>query len=216
MTTEKEETMSTTELIAEARDAADLEVLGEVLRRIYVEAREGVTTPAKARAGLIAVYEAGQRASVTTPTEAGDDKRKELIHVLFDQVPEDWDENDIGILADAIMPLLDATTPTEADDALNFLDEMNSEGRIEYSDYSALHDLISRHPQPEIAGRMAGKIVTASFEDGKVHKDACGLEDCECPDHEGEPLPAGTYITVRLDEDYPVGLWRVSVTSGEA
>jgi hypothetical protein len=148
MTTEKEETMSTTELIAEARDAADLEVLGEVLRRIYVEAREGVTTPAKARAGLIAVYEAGQRASVTTPTEAGDDKRKELIHVLFDQVPEDWDENDIGILADAIMPLLDATTPTEADDALNFLDEMNSEGRIEYSDYSALHDLISRHPQP--------------------------------------------------------------------
>lgn len=28
--------------------------------------------------------------------------RASLIHMLFDQVPEDWDENDIGILADAI------------------------------------------------------------------------------------------------------------------
>jgi hypothetical protein len=29
--------------------------------------------------------------------------RKRLIHVLWDQVPEDWDENDIGILVDAIL-----------------------------------------------------------------------------------------------------------------
>lgn len=31
-----------------------------------------------------------------------DARRASLIHMLFDQMPEDWDENDIGILADAI------------------------------------------------------------------------------------------------------------------
>lgn len=31
-----------------------------------------------------------------------DEARASLIHMLFDQAPDDWDENDIGILADAI------------------------------------------------------------------------------------------------------------------
>lgn len=43
-------------------------------------------------------------------------------------------------------------TPTPAeliDDALSYLDEMNNTGRIEYDDYSNLHDLISTiAPQP--------------------------------------------------------------------
>lgn len=58
---------------------------------------------------------------------------------------------------------------------------------------------------------MGGQIVTASFEDGLDHGFLCGLDECECPEHEGSPRPAGTYITIRLDEDAPVGLWRVSV-----
>ena len=59
---------------------------------------------------------------------------------------------------------------------------------------------------------LTGRIVTASFEDGIDRGPSCGAEDCECPDQEGEPTPAGTYITIRLDEDAPVGLWRVAVT----
>ncbi|WP_137843841.1 hypothetical protein [Microbacterium sp. 2FI] len=39
-------------------------------------------------------------ASVESPT---DEDRAALIHLLFDQVPEDWDENDIGILTDEIL-----------------------------------------------------------------------------------------------------------------
>lgn len=58
---------------------------------------------------------------------------------------------------------------------------------------------------------MTGTIRTASFEDGVERPPFCGLEDCECPDHDGPPIPAGTYITIRLDEDYPIGLWRVTV-----
>jgi len=58
---------------------------------------------------------------------------------------------------------------------------------------------------------MNGEIVTASFEDGVERAPDCGLEECDCPDHEGAPRPAGTYITIRLDEDAPVGLWRVAV-----
>lgn len=38
--------------------------------------------------------------SAYTPT---DDEHAALVHVLWDQVPEDWDENDIGILADAVL-----------------------------------------------------------------------------------------------------------------
>lgn len=58
---------------------------------------------------------------------------------------------------------------------------------------------------------IAGKIVTASFEDGAERGPDCGLEYCECPEHEGKPRPAGTYVTVRLDEDHPVGLWDVAL-----
>lgn len=58
---------------------------------------------------------------------------------------------------------------------------------------------------------MAGRIVTASFEDGKDHGIICGLEGCECPDHEGPVVPAGTYITIRLDEDCSIGLWPVRI-----
>ena len=62
-----------------------------------------------------------------------------------------------------------------------------------------------------MSDQMTGQIVTASFEDGVEREPGCGLEDCECPDHEGGPRPAGTYITIRLDADAPVGFWRVTV-----
>lgn len=62
---------------------------------------------------------------------------------------------------------------------------------------------------------MTGQIVTASFEDGKDREPYCGLEECECPDHEGPPRPAGTYITIHLDDDLPIGLWRVRVEREE-
>ena len=58
---------------------------------------------------------------------------------------------------------------------------------------------------------MTGQIVTASFEDGLDHDFLCGLEGCECPEHEGSPRPAGTYITIHLDDDLPIGFWRVRV-----
>ena len=58
--------------------------------------------------------------------------------------------------------------------------------------------------------KMTGQIVTIAFEDGKSRLD-CGLEDCECPEHEGRIAPAGTYVTVRLDEDHRIGLTRATV-----
>jgi hypothetical protein len=59
---------------------------------------------------------------------------------------------------------------------------------------------------------LAGQIVTVAFEDGVEHEPYCGLEDCECPDHDGPPRPAGTYITIRLDDpEASIGLWRVAV-----
>ena len=61
---------------------------------------------------------------------------------------------------------------------------------------------------------MTGQIVTASFEDGQG-SELCGLEDCECPQHEYAPRPKGTYITVRLDSDPSIGLWQVTVTPVE-
>lgn len=62
----------------------------------------------------------------------------------------------------------------------------------------------------ELEAGVTGRIVTASFEDGKTRVE-CSLEDCECPEHDWPVLPAGTYITVRLDEDCHVGLFRVRV-----
>lgn len=61
---------------------------------------------------------------------------------------------------------------------------------------------------------MTGQIHTVALEDGIERAPYCGLEDCECPDHE-YALPAGTYITIRLDEEFPVGLWRVALTREE-
>lgn len=58
---------------------------------------------------------------------------------------------------------------------------------------------------------MTGRIVTAAFEDGVDRPPFCGLEDCECPDHDVPPVPAGTYVTIRLDEDYPVRLSGVTI-----
>lgn len=62
---------------------------------------------------------------------------------------------------------------------------------------------------------MRGQIVGATFEDGKDHGAGCGLEGCECPDHEGPPRNPGTYLTVRLDGDHRIGFWRVSVSREE-
>jgi len=39
--------------------------------------------------------------------------RDAVVHMLFDQVPDDWDEHDIGILADAFMDLLAGRTVAE-------------------------------------------------------------------------------------------------------
>lgn len=58
---------------------------------------------------------------------------------------------------------------------------------------------------------MTGQIRGLAFEDGQTREAYCGLEDCECPDHDDPPRPTGTYITVRLDDSPPVGLWRVRV-----
>lgn len=62
--------------------------------------------------------------------------------------------------------------------------------------------------------RMSGQIVTVAWEDGKTLND-CGYEGCECPDHGNNPVPAGTYVTIRLDEDRPLGLWRATIETGE-
>lgn len=63
---------------------------------------------------------------------------------------------------------------------------------------------------------MLGSIVTASFEDGEDYGPLCGLDACECPEHDYPPKPMGTYITVKLDENHPIGLWRVRVTLEKA
>lgn len=58
---------------------------------------------------------------------------------------------------------------------------------------------------------MTGRIVTASWEHS--NNVPCGLDDCECPNHELPPGPRGLFITVQLDDDtLPVGLWDVTVT----
>ena len=58
-----------------------------------------------------------------------------------------------------------------------------------------------------------GKIVTAHLSDGKPLTDIDCIETaCGCACHDDNPLPAGTYATVRLDrEDVRLGLMRVVV-----
>lgn len=58
---------------------------------------------------------------------------------------------------------------------------------------------------------MRGRIVHLALEDGKNTPYLCGLEDCECPDHDEQPREAGTYVTVRLDEPAGVGFWAVKL-----
>lgn len=59
---------------------------------------------------------------------------------------------------------------------------------------------------------LPGRIVEASLiKAGDVPLE-CGLENCECPEHEVSPWPPGTYVTVRLSEDVPVGLGDVTLT----
>lgn len=58
---------------------------------------------------------------------------------------------------------------------------------------------------------IKGQIVTLDFEDGGRPAE-CGLDECECPSHVSGPRLPGTYVTVRLDEEYgPIGLWRVGL-----
>lgn len=58
---------------------------------------------------------------------------------------------------------------------------------------------------------MHGQIVTIEFVEADRNY-VCGLEDCECPDHDFERKP-GTYVTVRMDEDVRIGLWRATVAT---
>ena len=65
--------------------------------------------------------------------------------------------------------------------------------------------------EAEQSETLTGEIRGLAFEDGEPHGIYCGLDECGCPDHDDPPRPAGTYITVRLDGEPPVGLWRVQV-----
>lgn len=73
------------------------EALGEMEAARTI--REQALGRARVKAALRALIAEHER--LTAPPT--DDEREALVHLLFDQVPEDWDENDIGILADAIL-----------------------------------------------------------------------------------------------------------------
>ena len=80
------------------------------------------------------------------------------------------------------------------------------------SDWLAAHDAEKRAElEAEQGETLTGEIRGLAFEDGEPHGIYCGLDECGCPDHDDPPRPAGTYITVRLDGEPPVGLWRVQV-----
>lgn len=81
------------------------------------------------------------------------------------------------------------------------------------SNLNGIRAILTRaeEPQGEPSDVMTGEIRALAFEDGKDHGIICGLEDCECPDHDDPPRRAGTYITVRLDGQPRIGLWRVRV-----
>lgn len=49
---------------------------------------------------------------------------------------------------------------------------------------------------------MNGDVRAIAIEDGIAPALLCGLEGCECPDHEFV-YPAGVYLTIRLDGDNP-------------
>ena len=86
------------------------------------------------------------------------------------------------------------------------------EHRVEFDRWLAAHDAEKRAEwEAEQGETLTGEIRGPAFEDGEPHGIYCGLDECGCPDHDDPPRPAGTYITVRLDGEPPVGLWRVQV-----
>lgn len=66
---------------------------------------------------------------------------------------------------------------------------------------------------------MLGEVRAIALEDGIQRDPFCGLEGCECPDHEFI-YPAGVYLTIRLDADSPavrgIHLSRVKLTWPDA
>lgn len=60
----------------------------------------------------LAADEAAQKVIEALTPAPGGDEREALVHLLFDQCPEDWDESDIGILADAILDFYARRQPT--------------------------------------------------------------------------------------------------------
>jgi hypothetical protein len=48
-------------------------------------------------------------------------------------------------------------------------------------------------------GMMQGEVRAIALEDGVERDASCGLENCECPEHDYVP-PAGVYLTIRLDD----------------
>ena len=85
-------------------------------------------------------------------------------------------------------------------------------GLDEFDRWLATHDAEKRAEwEAEQGETLTGEIRGLAFEDGEPHGIYCGLDECGCPDHDNPPRPAGTYITVRLDGEPPVGLWRVQV-----
>ncbi|MDN3309313.1 hypothetical protein QWJ90_00020 [Microbacterium oryzae] len=81
---------------------------------------------------------------------------------------------------------------------------------IEFDDLQAVLDAAGA-AQPASDDVMTGEIRAVQFEDGEPMQ--CSLEDCECPEHEGLTRRAGTYLTIRLDDDAfnGAGSWRVEV-----
>lgn len=73
-----------------------------------------------------------------------------------------------------------------------------------------LHATAPADPAPD-AQSMTGQIRGLTFEDGEPSEPSCGLEDCECPDHDVTAPPAGTYLTIRLDGEPAVGFWPVRI-----
>lgn len=112
--------------------------------------------------------------------------------------------------------LLDAPSQSRGDRMAHALGTLLAEHetwadqmRLLRADEAELHRLRTLAPPTDA---LTGRIVAVALEDGIEREPCCGLERCECPDHDGPPPPAGTYITILLDRDVPVGLWNVVVS----
>lgn len=65
-----------------------------------------------------------------------------------------------------------------------------------------------------MAEEMFGVVRAIAWEDGAEREPGCGLEDCECPDHE-YTWPEGSYLTVRVDDAFAlrgIHMGRVKIT----